>query len=1111
MEFKEALKEILKIKGISALEDQSTLKLLEDYGAFDEYSVFRSIMENIVAMKAGKMLQNTFYYSVEDKGQAWTQMKSKLIERLPYDEVFLNLFFDDLEYAFMGYAYEKGAFDRDINSDVEEMLGQVWTDNRGVKYSADKKRLINASEITGTYIVNPETEYIDSYAFQQNSKIERVILPKKLKKIGNHAFQVCPYLNRIEFQDGVSEIDECAFGGCALTEVYLPNGLHRISDALFSSCTNLLYVQIPKNVTSIGAHAFSDCHSLQYMVIPDNVSTIGDLAFRWCKSLYYVVLPAKLTSVGENIFDNCKSLKYIGIPKGAKSKFTLLMPQHADLFVEYEHTQINDKMEIIKKETLSFFQGKTNVIHCVMDNGQESYLSQSRSFDDEANAKGACKLNTVENEKKHVLFLFNSNNKEVGRYYLGKKLQGQTPDQIIGQIDRLCVFEAWNPETKSWVPCVGISADNSPKDIASKAISISNNRTNKVGVGDEELSLEVSDEDLANAWTDEFGVKYSKDKKHLLRAPKDMVDYQIKKGTIYIEDSAFSWCINLRSIEIPSSVVQLGSQCFGCCRSLMHINIPNSVEMIGAEAFIGCESLLDIEIPNSVKEIPERMFESCESLKTVRMLAPLSKIGDYAFLDCYSLEDIIIPESVTDIGTGAFTNCHSIEEIVLPDLIANINDSVFHGCSSLIHINIPNSVQEIGEEAFMWCKSLSNITLPKSVITIGEKTFYGCTNLHRIFIPRGSMTFFEEIIPAYKDMLIEEDNTVCNCTEVNEEDLKNAWTDDYGAKYSYDRKRLLKVPEDLILGKYTIIDGIQIICDEAFIKCKNISIVVIPNSVTTLGTRSFFGCSSLTNVEVPKSVITIGDYSFCACINLKQVTISNSVESIGICAFKDCISLNELKIPNSVTRIGNSAFSECRKLKKIYLPNSIIDFEGSKFLGCSSISQIIIPNGTKGKFEKLLPGYEDEIIEENELEQYSNEVNNEDLANAWIDEYGAKYSYDRKRLLKGPDISSYVIKTGTLVICDNAFSLKENLKEITIPDSVVQIGEYAFWCCKKLEKVSIPPSVVRIKKNTFQYCFALKDVILPQSVKYIESGAFSDCPNLHPLPRDIKINNNDIF
>ena len=458
MEFKEALKEILKIKGISALEDQSTLKLLGGYGAFDEYPVFRSIMESIIANKAGEVLQNIFYYSVEDKGEAWKDTKQKLVERLPYDEVFMNLFFDDLEYAFMGYAYEKGAFDRDINSDVEEMLGQVWTDNRGVKYSADKKRLINASEITGTYIVNPETEYIDSYAFQQNSKIERVILPKKLKKIGNHAFQVCPYLNRIEFQDGVSEIDECAFGGCALTEVYLPNGLHRISDALFSTCTNLLYIHIPKNVTSIGVHAFSDCHSLQYVVIPDNVTYIGDFAFQWCKSLYYVVLPSKLTSVGEKIFDNCKSLRYIGIPKGTKSKFTLLMPQYATFFVEYELAQSNDKIKIIKRDTLNYYQGKTNVIHCVMADGREAWLSQERPFTEEFNNKGASKLNTVENDKKHVLFLFNDNNEEVGRYYLGKKLQGMSPEKILENKDSLSFFDSWNPETSKWVPCVGFKS-----------------------------------------------------------------------------------------------------------------------------------------------------------------------------------------------------------------------------------------------------------------------------------------------------------------------------------------------------------------------------------------------------------------------------------------------------------------------------------------------------------------------------------------------------------------------------------------------------------------------------------------------------------------------------
>lgn len=460
MELKEALKEILKIKGISSLEDLSTLKLLEDYGAFDEYPVFRSIMENIIANKAGEMLQNTFYYSVEDKGQAWTQMKNKLIESLPYDEVFLNLFFDDMEYAFMGYAYEKGSYDRDLNSDVEEMLGQVWTDDRGVKYSADKKRLINASEIAGTYIVNPETEYIDSYAFQQNSKIERVILPKNLKKIGSHAFQICPYLNIIEFQEGVSVIDECAFGRCALKEVYLPNGLHRISDALFSMCANLLYVHIPKSVASIGAHAFSDCHYLQYVVIPDNVASIGDFTFQWCKSLYYVILPSKLTSIGENIFDNCKSLRYIGIPKGTKSKFTLLMPQYANLFVEYEQAPSNDKKEVIKREILDYYQGKANVIHSVMADGRETWLSQEIPFTEEFDNKGASKVYTVENDKKHVLFLFNDNNEEVGRYYIGKKLQGMTPEQLVELKECIFYLDSWNPETKTWVPCVGINKKN---------------------------------------------------------------------------------------------------------------------------------------------------------------------------------------------------------------------------------------------------------------------------------------------------------------------------------------------------------------------------------------------------------------------------------------------------------------------------------------------------------------------------------------------------------------------------------------------------------------------------------------------------------------------------
>ena len=112
----------------------------------------------------------------------------------------------------------------------------------------------------------------------------------------------------------------------------------------------------------------------------------------------------------------------------------------------------------MRKDFLDSFEGKKNVWHIISDNGIENWLTQEVSFADETCAKGACKLNTVENETKHVLFLFNDKNEEVGRYYIEKKLQGKTPGQITELKDQICFFESWNPSTKSWVPCIGFSS-----------------------------------------------------------------------------------------------------------------------------------------------------------------------------------------------------------------------------------------------------------------------------------------------------------------------------------------------------------------------------------------------------------------------------------------------------------------------------------------------------------------------------------------------------------------------------------------------------------------------------------------------------------------------------
>ena len=108
-----------------------------------------------------------------------------------------------------------------------------------------------------------------------------------------------------------------------------------------------------------------------------------------------------------------------------------------------------------------------------------------------------------------------------------------------------------------------------------------------------------------------------------------------------------------------------------------------------------------------------------------------------------------------------------------------------------------------------------------------------------------------------------------------------------------------------------------------------------------------------------------------------------------------------------------------------------------------------------------------------------------------VDEFGVKYSKDGLRLLKANEnITNYVVKAGTRVICDYAFQECDGLTSITIPNSVTNIGDSAFYGCSGLTSVTIPDSVTSIGDSAFQYCSGLTSVTILNSVTSIESGAF---------------------
>ena len=233
---------------------------------------------------------------------------------------------------------------------------------------------------------------------------------------------------------------------------------------------------------------------------------------------------------------------------------------------------------------------------------------------------------------------------------------------------------------------------------------------------EEVWSTKVTDEDLENAVEDEFGVKYSKDWKRLLSAPRSLSGkYSIRKGVKVIGNWAFGMCKSLTNINIPNSVTTIGTSAFAQCKSLTSITIPSSVVTIIGNPFYRWHGNLYNESKAFIYE-DDVLFNKNKTT----LIAYRAKETNY-----------IIPNSVTTIGEGAFRGCDSLTSINIPNSVTTIEDWAFGSCYSLASINIPNSVTTIGDWGLGDCKSLTSITIPNSVVTIIGNPFHRCIYNHR--------------------------------------------------------------------------------------------------------------------------------------------------------------------------------------------------------------------------------------------------------------------------------------------------------------------------------------------------------------------------------------------
>ena len=445
----------------------------------------------------------------------------------------------------------------------------------------------------------------------------------------------------------------------------------------------------------------------------------------------------------------------------------------------------------------------------------------------------------------------------------------------------------------------------------------------------EDLSTEVTEEELEEAFIDEWGMKYSKDGRKLLKAPSDLKgDFSFKEGTKIICDSAFSMCNFLTSIIVPNSVTSIGEGAFSGCILLFNIIIPNSVTSIGDWAFMDSNALSHIVISNSVTSIGDGTFYGCSSLTNIVIPDSVTSIGDIAFYKCSSLSNIVIPDSVTSIGDYAFEGCTSLSNIVVPKSISCIGEGAFFDCYSLSNIVIPDNVISIGSNAFKNCSSLSNIVIPDSVTSIGNGVFSGCFSLKYISIPVNVICLNGNPFSEWNGKL--------DCLSTN-------FVHECDILFNKDKSEIISFRNQKI-ESYIIFSNVKRIGDSAFSGCTSLSNIIIPDSVTSIGDGAFYGCSSLTKIILPDSVTSIGFGAFEGCISLAEVVIPDSVTSIGSNSFRDCSSLSNIVIPDSVTSIGDYAFEGCASLSDIVVPDSVTSIGSNSFRGCRSLSNIVIPD-----------------------------------------------------------------------------------------------------------------------------------------------------------------------
>ena len=436
-----------------------------------------------------------------------------------------------------------------------------------------------------------------------------------------------------------------------------------------------------------------------------------------------------------------------------------------------------------------------------------------------------------------------------------------------------------------------------------------------------------------------------------------------------------------------------------------------------------------------------------------------------------------------DMNASPWPNAKVIRAVLEPG-VESIHKDAFFGCGNLVSVEIPGTVKVIRDNAFSRCASLAEIIIPEGVETIGSNVFSRCAGLKRVSFPAslknlGTSVFYD--CAALAEISVAEDSL-----HFRSED---------GVLLSKDGTTLLRLP-GAFEGTYRVPDGVKTLGYEALRGCAGLTGLELPESLTAISDYALAQCSGLETLTLPASVTQVGEGAFLECTALKTLALPEGLEQIAPFLFYRCASLTSVAIPTTVTWIAEHAFNGCTVLQTVELPQGLKEIGYGTFWSCTALTEIFIPQNVKYIGDQPFDGCT------------SLTFIRVDPANGRFSscDRGALYDKNKTALLQIPGAitGSYTIPATVTEVDPCAFDSSPGLAAILVEqgsEHFSSLGGVLFSDdgtvliqvpCGKTGRYSVPQGVVEIGYDAF-HGSRLSEVTLPDSVKYLREFAFYDC------------------